>query len=249
MPRKLNLCNQQFNRLTVLEDSGERNASGGVLWLCQCECGAITKASSTELKNGHKKSCGCLQKETAAEQGHNNLIDLTNKIFGQLTVIRRVSTKKMPSGATKIFWLCECSCGNNCIVEGNALKTGNTKSCGCIKSFGEQKIISLLQDYGIFFEKEKRLNPDAQWRYDFYIDNTYVIEYDGKQHFQDYNWGNESHSFADSQKRDKEKNEFCWKNNIPIIRIPYTHYDKLTIKDLLLDTSPFVLQKILDKNE
>lgn len=70
-----------------------------------------------------------------------------------------------------------------------------------------------------------------------------MIEYDGKQHFQDYNWGNESHSLVDSQQRDKEKNEFCWKNNIPIIRIPYTHYNNLSIEDLLLETSNFIVKE------
>lgn len=243
MPRKINLVNQVFNRLTVLEDSQQRTSSGSVLWKCQCECGNITLATGSELKNGHKKSCGCLHREQITELGRQNLIDLSNQKFDKLTVLKKISTKKSPSGATKIFWLCQCDCGNQCIVEGNALKTGNTKSCGCIKSFGEQKIISLLQEHGISFEKEKCLNPDARWRYDFYINNTYVIEYDGKQHFQDYNWGNESHSLVDSQQRDKEKNEFCWKNNIPIIRIPYTHYNNLSIEDLLLETSNFIVKE------
>lgn len=243
MPAKIDLKNQVFNRLRVIEDSKQRNKAGSVLWLCECECGNQTLATSTELKNGHKRSCGCLQKESAAKIGKQNLIDLTNQTFENLTVIQKVSSKKTPSGTTKIFWLCKCNCGNQCIVEGNALKTGNTKSCGCIKSFGEQKISSLLQQYGIPFEREKNLNPENKYRYDFYVNNNYVIEYDGKQHFQNYSWGSESYSLSENQKRDKEKNEFCWFNNIPIIRIPYTHYNKLTIEDLLLETSSFILEK------
>lgn len=180
-----------------------------------------------------------MQKETAAELGHNNLIDLTNKIFGQLTVVRRVSTKKTPSGATKIFWLCECSCGNNCIVEGNALKTGNTKSCGCVKSFGEQKIIALLQQYGIPFEKEKIFDKETNYRYDFYVDNKYVIEYDGKQHYYENSW----ESIDTIMKRDVEKNQYCHTHNIPIIRIPFTHYNKLNIEDLILETTSFLISK------
>ena len=243
MPRKINLVNQVFNRLTILEDSKQRSKSGSVLWKCQCECGNITLATGSELKSGHKKSCGCLHKEQIANLGKQNLVDLSNQKFDKLTVVKKASSKKSPSGTTKIFWLCKCDCGNQCIVEGNALKTGNTRSCGCIKSFGEQKIMSLLQQYGVPFEKEKYLNPDTQWRYDFYINNSYVIEYDGKQHFQDYSWGSEFHSLSESQKRDKEKNEFCWAHNIPIIRIPYTHYNKLTIEDLLLETSTFIINK------
>ena len=30
------------------------------------------------------------------------------------------------------LWECECDCGNNIITLGNSLKTGNTKSCGCL---------------------------------------------------------------------------------------------------------------------
>ena len=59
MPKKQNLINQHFNFLTVIRDSGERNASGCVLWECKCDCGKLTLASGTDLKSGHKKSCGC----------------------------------------------------------------------------------------------------------------------------------------------------------------------------------------------
>ena len=237
MPKKIDLTNQKFNKLTVLKESPERNASGCVLWICQCECGNMTKASSTDLRSGHKKSCGCLQTEVAANTGHKNLIDLTGKTFNNLTVLKKVSQKKTPSGATKIFWLCQCSCGNTCIVEGGALKTGNTKSCGCVKSFGEQKIISLLQNYGIPFEKEKIFDSSTNYRYDFFIDNNYVIEYDGKQHYVENSW----ESLDIIQKRDVEKNLYCFTHNIPIIRIPYTHFNKLCIEDLLLETSSFKL--------
>ena len=239
MPRKINLINQIFNRLTVIEDSQQRNSSGSVLWQCQCACGNFTLATSTELKSGHKKSCGCLQKESAAKIGKKNVIDLTGKTFEKLTVIKRISTKKTQAGATKIFWLCQCECGNKTIVEGNALKTGNTKSCGCIKSFGEQKIISLLQEHGIEFEKEKIFDLSTNYRYDFYVNNSYIIEYDGKQHFQDSSWD----KMENIQYRDIKKNQYCFSHNIPIIRIPYTYYNELTIEDLLLETSNFIITK------
>ena len=34
--------------------------------------------------------------------------------------------------------------------------------------------------------------------------------------------------------------EWCKKNNIPLIRIPYTHYKDLKLEDLLLGTSVFI---------
>lgn len=61
-------------------------------------------------------------------------IDLTGKKFGKLTVIKRVEDHILPSGGHIIMWLCECDCGNICIVDGAHLRSGNTKSCGCLKT-------------------------------------------------------------------------------------------------------------------
>lgn len=57
------------------------------------------------------------------------LVDLTGKKFGRLTVVSRAENSK--SGKSR--WLCVCECGNECIVHGDSLKSGNTKSCGCIR--------------------------------------------------------------------------------------------------------------------
>ena len=54
-------------------------------------------------------------------------IDLTGQRFGRLTVIRRVENIGI-----KTAWLCKCDCGNEITVISNSLRTGNTKSCGCI---------------------------------------------------------------------------------------------------------------------
>lgn len=243
MSKKIDLLNKQFNQLTVVRETEKRNAGGSILWECKCSCGNITYASSTELKNGHKKSCGCLQKEKASEIGKKNLIDITGQKFGKLTVLNKLSSKKTHNGSTKIFWICKCDCGNKYIAEGNALKSGNTQSCGCIKSLGEQKIAQILSEYNIPFEREK-IFDGTLYRYDFFVNNQYVIEYDGKQHFQDYSWGNEKHTKEESQQKDLEKNLYCKSKNIPIIRIPYTHFNGIIIDDLLIETSKFLLDML-----
>ena len=53
-------------------------------------------------------------------------IDLTGKVFGQLTVLSIVGNI-----GSRAKWLCHCSCGNDVVVFGLAIKYGNTKSCGC----------------------------------------------------------------------------------------------------------------------
>ena len=53
------LQGQVFGRLTALERTG--TASGGILWSCQCTCGATCTVKSDSLATGHTRSCGCLQ--------------------------------------------------------------------------------------------------------------------------------------------------------------------------------------------
>lgn len=55
------------------------------------------------------------------------LIDLSNKRFGNLVVIKRVGTdqNKRP------LWLCKCDCGKEKNINGSSLRNGDTVSCGC----------------------------------------------------------------------------------------------------------------------
>jgi hypothetical protein len=53
--------------------------------------------------------------------------DLTGKKFGRLTVIKQAETKNK-----KTYWLCQCECGNEKIVWAWDLKSGSTRSCGCL---------------------------------------------------------------------------------------------------------------------
>lgn len=56
-------------------------------------------------------------------------IDLAGHTFGRLTVVQKAYYKN-----GKTFWECKCICGNEVVVSGERLRTGQTKSCGCLKS-------------------------------------------------------------------------------------------------------------------
>lgn len=56
------------------------------------------------------------------------LIDLAGLRFGRLTVVERYG--RYPKG--EVTWLCKCDCGETTIVNGVHLRSGDTKSCGCI---------------------------------------------------------------------------------------------------------------------
>lgn len=59
-------------------------------------------------------------------------IDMTGCMFGKLTVIKREANNIQPNRGQKTMWLCQCDCGNKVIVSGTHLRSGHTKSCGCI---------------------------------------------------------------------------------------------------------------------
>lgn len=53
------------------------------------------------------------------------LIDLTDRTFDMLTVIKRVEDRK----PGRPMWLCRCECGNTVVVSStNLLRTNGTKS-------------------------------------------------------------------------------------------------------------------------
>lgn len=59
-------------------------------------------------------------------------IDLTGEKYNMLTVIRlaRVSDRGFK------IWLCLCDCGNEKELYGTVIKSGKTKSCGCLTRHG-----------------------------------------------------------------------------------------------------------------
>lgn len=56
-------------------------------------------------------------------------LDLTGTRFGRLTVVKEAGRTKQGS----VKWLCKCDCGNTITVDGSHLRTGSTRSCGCLQ--------------------------------------------------------------------------------------------------------------------
>lgn len=236
MGKKIDLTGQKFGRLTVLQEYPKRNNSGGVQWVCQCECGNQIIVNSDNLRRNHTKSCGCQKKISAQKR----FIDLTGQKFGKLTVIGK-SPRIDPHRDT--YWLCDCDCGRKGYeVLGNALKRGITISCGCgSQSQGELEIINLLQENNIKFEEQKTFETcrfpktNRKGKFDFYLpDYNILIEFDGTQHFYNNEYSLMSkEEFINQLERDKFKNEWCKNNNIPLVRIPYYFLHQIKIEDLL----------------
>jgi len=67
----IDFTGQVFSRLKVLKYAGQ-NAHRDSMWKCVCSCGKKRTVCGGDLKNGHTKSCGCLQAEIASANGKAN---------------------------------------------------------------------------------------------------------------------------------------------------------------------------------
>ena len=119
MPKSIDITGKRFGRLVAIEPTNKRQG-GSIVWKCKCDCGKQAEVLNQNLIKGFTKSCGCAISE-----------DLTGKRFGRLVVVG--FSGKLYDCTKEKLWNCKCDCGNDCIVNTRALKTGGTKSCGCIK--------------------------------------------------------------------------------------------------------------------
>lgn len=232
----VDITNQKFYRLTALYPTDKRDRDRSVIWHCRCECGNEVNVSGKRLRQGNTKSCGCLNTETRAALGRANKKDLTGMVFGRLTVLEDSGERY----DNNILWRCQCECGAQPLIKGTSLLHG-VKSCGCLLSKGEARIAELLAANNIPFEVQKSFDdcvfPESnrKARFDFWVDNRYLIEYDGQQHFASNpnpkSWNTDA-NLAETQERDRFKNEWCAAKGITLIRIPYTKLKTLTIEDL-----------------
>lgn len=105
------------------------------------------------------------------------------------------------------------------------------------KSKGENEIKLYLNNNNIEFQREYLFDECRGKKkplpFDFYIPSLDVcVEYDGKHHFKPIDFAGKGEIWAEenlktTQQNDQLKNEYCLKNNIPLLRIKYTDFDNI----------------------
>ena len=231
MPRIIDLTNQIFDQLTVLElDEEKSKQKHRKWWICKCSCNKIISVASDKLRSGHTTSCGC-KKYKQAE-------DLRGKIFGDLKVVER-DYNSHKDGAV---WKCKCLLCNNpelISIKAVNLKLGKTTSCGCsIKSKGERQIIKILNQLDVEYETQYSFSDLTgnflPLRFDFAIFKNKklicLIEYQGQQHFESVDYFGGQEKFNKQQTYDSQKREYCKRNSIRLIEIPYYDYNNLSLE-------------------
>ena len=146
---------KQFGRLKALRPVRDLTKKHNALrWLCMCSCGTLTLACYSGLRNGSKRSCGCLERELLSKR---STADIAGQSFHQLTAIRRTSLRKR----TWYLWECLCTCGNTTLATVTELRGGDKKSCGCRNEHTRLERIRRLNKSGrMKKESHPNWNPD-----------------------------------------------------------------------------------------
>lgn len=86
--RKIHFIDETNNRygyLKVLSKTEERDGNGSIYWLCECRCGAQRTVIGSHLRDGHTKSCGCINSSINENLINEYLINKKIKFRRQYT--------------------------------------------------------------------------------------------------------------------------------------------------------------------
>lgn len=116
----------------------------------------------------------------------------------------------------------------------------------CNESKGEKLVNDILVKYKVKNIRQKRfidcISTNKGKRclplpFDFYLPKyNMCVEYDGEQHFKPVSSFGGEEAFKTQKIRDKLKNQYCKKNGIKLIRIPYT----MKMEDI----EPYILKEL-----
>ena len=227
------LTGQKFHRLLV-ESEAFRDVRG-IHWNCLCDCGNRCVVIGENLITGTTKSCGCYNKEQITKR---EKAEIQGQKFGKLLAEECVGQNAYKN----YLWKCLCDCGAHVVVPATRLLTGETQSCGCMSSRGEEKISKYLSEKEIYFTKGKcfsDLKYNGLLKFDFELldrnYNTHLIEYQGIQHYEKQLSG-----FGDQQREitDKMKKDYCKINNIPLYEIKYDEDIETRMNEIIAQVNP-----------
>lgn len=195
-----------------------------------CDKGHNWHPTFDNFINKNRKCRKCADIENANRQ-KEKWVDIVNLVESHGYILLSVESD-YENQNSKLKALCP----NNHTYEFLLSNFKKGKRCSeCNKSGGEQEIERILQMYSIDYIFNYRFSDDyiKNKPYDFYIPSLNLcIEYDGQQHYHmqfDY-------SLLDLMNRkyiDDFKSEYCFTNDINLIRIPY--WDFNIIEQILIN--------------
>lgn len=209
-------------------------------------CNNIWTSSAYKLYRQHGCTlCGHKNKGLKHRKTHEDYIkNIYEKYRGKIDIISEYTTSK-----ANIQFKCNI-CNKIFIKQAGRLLSRGCPNCNYSK--GEEKIKQLLIDNKINFIQQYSFDDliginNNRLRFDFAIfkDNqlSHIIEYDGIQHYKSFDQFGGVDRLEYTKKYDNIKNEYCKKNNIYLIRIPYYNYEQMGIEMLLKTTKQVIVMR------
>lgn len=228
------------NNLTPYQISSGSNYK--IIWRCSKNGEHIYTLSIKERKRG--RNCPFCKGRQVNHTNHAAFPYLLEEWdpINKLTLYQVSKTSHV-----KMKWICKENSSHKWTATIAARRNTNCPYCKISK--GEQKIEQYLVKNKILFEREKQfddLKNIRNLRVDFYIELfNLIIEYDGEQHFKpmrrSHNKEKDLKKFENTQLHDQIKNDYCKKNKMNLLRIPYTVFNNIEkIIDKYIDKFYFI---------
>lgn len=194
----------------------------------KCECGAeIIKSAEHFLLGVQCPYCSTASNKPLTQ---NDFIQRAKEIHGDKYDYSLVEYNGLYNNV-KI----KCNICNRVFYQKPLYHIYYSSGCSCRSSKGEEKIAALLDQYKINYIRQHKFKDlktgerlSSCLKLDFYLpDKNLVIEFNGAQHYEAVDiWGGEE-DFKLRQKYDQMKKDYCKKNGISFVEIPYWNFEKM----------------------
>lgn len=100
-------------------------------WLWQCVCAKEFVSALVRVKRGHTKSCGCSVLTSSGRKRIEPVPPLEG--FWGCLPLERTTNYFSPRGRAMAQWLWRCACGEKFVATAARVRSGHTRSCGCLQ--------------------------------------------------------------------------------------------------------------------
>jgi hypothetical protein len=220
------------NKLTPSEVT--IGSSKSVIWIC--ENGHSYPAI---IKNRTMNGSGCPYCAGKLPSEENNVAKRFPELLCDWDYEENGDPRNYTSGSRqRVWWQC-VNCGHRWKTEINNRTGGGTgcRRCNTV-SIGENIIKDWLNNNQIVYDDQVTFDgciAKISLRFDFYLPlYGLCIEYHGKQHYYENEFFGGKDAFDEQVWHDRIKEDYCRKNNIPLLIIPY--WEKDNIEEILAKT-------------
>lgn len=218
------IIGKKFKELTVEKYAYTKNKRA--YWVCECSCTKKCIKNGYLLTSGQIKNCGRC----------NLLKEKRPELFDELCIEENIKNGIILDDLTigtckKVWWKCEKGHIYECSVKARTRPKNNSNCSICRQSKGNKRIRKFVIKNNVIFEQEKRIKECRDkypLSFDFYFPNhNLLVEYQGEQHYTLGRYKDCEEKFEGIKKRDQIKRDFCEKEGIKLLEIPYWDFNRI----------------------